>query len=73
MVTIKIFLTEFIFQDTLYAGPNIIAKDWQTAELAAIDNGLTVVGELTAMVIDKTKKKKYKDNVIPFPKDRVLH
>mgnify|MGYP006252951645 FL=1 len=69
----KIFLTEFTFDNILYSGPNIIAKDWQTAELAALDNGLTVVGELTAMVVEKTAKKKYKDNIIPFPKDRVLH
>ena len=69
----KIFLTEFIFDDKIYSGPTIMAKDWETAELAALDNGLTVIGELTTMVVPKTEKKKYKDNVIPFPKDRVLH
>ena len=69
----KIFLTEFIFDDKIYSGPTIMAKDWKTAELAALDNGLTVIGELTTMVVPKTEKKKYNDNVIPFPKDRVLH
>ena len=69
----KIFLTEFIFDDKIYSGPTIMAKDWKTAELAALDNGLTVIGELTTMVVPKTEKKKHKDNVIPFPKDRVLH
>ena len=34
----KIFLTEFIFKDVTYAGPNIIANDIDTAELAALDN-----------------------------------
>lgn len=69
----KIFLTEFIFKDVTYAGPNIIANDIDTAELAALDNGLTVVGELTAMVVEKPETKKHLNNVIPFPKDRILH
>ena len=69
----KIFLTEFIFEERIYAGPNIIAKDWDTAELAALDNGLTLVGELNGLVVDKKTEKKYADNVIPFPKNRILH
>ena len=77
----KIFLTEFIAPDNkLYNGPNIIAQDLHIAERAAFENGLEVVGELESLYVqdqpieqvNKTKTK-YKDNVIPFPKNRTIH
>ena len=70
----KIYLTEFIVNDITYAGPNIIAKDIESAEFAALENGLTIVGELNSLYVDKTiKKAKSKNNVIPFPKPKTLH
>ena len=75
----KIFLTEFIAPDNkLYSGPNIVAQDLRTAELAAFENGLEVVGELdslyvTDQFIGQKTKATYKDNVIPFPKNRTIH
>jgi len=73
----KIFLTEFIAPDNkLYNGPNIIAEDLRTAELAAFENGLVVAGELESLYVTGEpveQKTKYKDNVIPFPKNRTIH
>jgi hypothetical protein len=75
----KIFLTEFIAPDNkLYNGPNIIAQDLRTAELAAFENGLMVSGELDSLYVtgepvEQKTKTKYKDNIIPFPKNRTIH
>jgi hypothetical protein len=70
----KIYLTEFIVNNETYAGPNIVAKDFDSAEFAALENGLTIVGELNSLYVDKTiKKAKSKNNVIPFPKPKTLH
>ena len=75
----KIFLTEFIAPDNhLYSGPNIVAKDLRTAELAAFENGLMVAGELESLYVtdqlaEQKTKATYKDNIIPFPKNRTIH
>ena len=74
----KIFLTEFISNNNIYSGPNIVAEDLRTAKLAAFENGLEVVGELESLYvlnqpIEQGTKSKYKDNIIPFPKNRTIH
>ena len=70
----KIYLTEFIVNDITYAGPNIVAKDFDSAEFAALENGLTIVGELNSLYVDKSiKKTKSTNNVIPFHKPKTLH
>ena len=74
----KIFLTEFISNNNIYSGPNIVAEDLRTAKLAAFENGLEVVGELESLYvlnqpIEQGTKNKYKDNIIPFPKNRTIH
>jgi hypothetical protein len=77
----KIFLTEFISNNNIYSGPNIVAEDLRTAKLAAFENGLEVVGELDSLYVtnildlknEHGTKTKYKDNVIPFPKNRTIH
>ena len=53
----KIYLTEFIVNDITYAGPNIVAKDFDSAEFAALENGLTIVGELNSLFVEKSIKK----------------
>ena len=74
----KIFLTEFAASNKSYAGPNIIAENLRSAEIAAFQNGLVVIGELDSLyVIDANveteEKPKNKDNVIPFPKNKTIH
>jgi len=74
----KIFLTEFISNNNIYSGPNIVAEDLRTAKLAAFENGLEVVGELESLYvlnqpIEQGTKTKYQDNIIPFPKNRTIH
>ncbi len=51
---IKIFITEFEKDNEIYAGPNIYAVDWETAEEAALAVGCTVVGELSDIMIYDT-------------------
>ena len=43
----KIFLTEYEEQGKVYAGPNIVAKNLEAAQIAAEINNLTVVGEFS--------------------------
>ena len=51
---IKIFITEFEKDNEIYAGPNIYAEDWETAEEAAMAVGCTVVGELSDVMVYDT-------------------
>ena len=46
----KIFLTEMEDDGKRYAGPNILAPDWEEAEQAAKDNNLILVGEFVEIV-----------------------
>ena len=52
MQTMKIFLTEVEEDGKRYAGPNILAEDWQKAEQAAKHNNLILIGEFVEIVAD---------------------
>ena len=58
---LKIYLTEFTAEtdDKIYAGPNIFATDFDSAQEIADTMGLIVIGELTDIVsTELTGKKK---------------
>ena len=67
----KIFLTEMDVHGVTFAGPNIIAPNFNTAELAASKNNLVIVGELDSIYVDETKTKH--DNVVYLDDYRNLH
>tara|TARA_B100000029_G_scaffold64239_1_gene57539 strand:+ start:2187 stop:2393 length:207 start_codon:yes stop_codon:yes gene_type:complete len=67
----KIFLTEFETYGTTFAGPNIIAPTFETAEIAALKNNLVVVGELDSIYIDDSDIEH--DNVVNLDDYRNLH
>jgi predicted RecB family endonuclease len=46
----RIFATQFEHDGKTYAGPNIIARDFEQAEAIAELKGIEVVGELTDYV-----------------------
>ena len=46
----KIFLTEVEDNGKIYAGPNILAQNWEEAEQAAKYNNLILVGEFVEIV-----------------------
>ena len=67
----KIFLTEIEAYGTTFAGPNIIAPTFETAEIAALKNNLVVVGELDSIYIDDSYIEH--DNVVNLDDYRNLH
>ena len=67
----KIFLTEIEAYGTTFAGPNIIAPTFETAEIAALKNNLVVVGELDSIYIDDSDVQH--DNVVNLDDYRNLH
>jgi len=50
----KIFLTEVNYYDQVFAGPNIVAEDIESATRVAAENGLILVGELESIVVEKS-------------------
>ena len=48
----KIFLTEMEDDGKRYAGPNILAVNWEEAEQAANYNNLILVGEFVEIVTE---------------------
>ena len=54
-----------------FAGPNIIAPTFETAEIAALKNNLVVVGELDSIYIDDSDIEH--DNVVNLDDYRNLH
>ena len=48
----KIYLTEVEDNGKLYAGPNILAVNWEEAEKAAKYNNLILVGEFVEIVTE---------------------
>ena len=48
----KIFLTEMEDDGKRYAGPNILAVNWEEAEQAAKYNNLILVGEFVEIVTE---------------------
>ena len=48
----KIFLTEVEDNGKIYAGPNILALNWEEAEKAAKYNNLILVGEFVEIVTE---------------------
>jgi Flp pilus assembly secretin CpaC len=67
----KIFLTEMEAYGTTFAGPNIIASTFETAEIAAAQNHLVVVGQLDTIYIDDSNDEHI--NTIPNEVNRTLH
>ena len=67
----KIFLTEITAYGTTFAGPNIVAPTFETAEIAAAQNNLVVVGELDSIYIDESDVQH--DNVVQLDDYRNLH
>jgi len=67
----KIFLTEIEAYGTTFAGPNIVAPTFETAEIAAAQNNLVVVGELDSIYIDESDVQH--DNVVQLDDYRNLH
>ena len=59
----KIFLTEYEEQGTVYAGPNIVAKNLEAAQVAAEVNHLTVVGEFSEIYVNEGLMHFYKDSL----------
>ena len=47
----KIFLTEYEEQGKVYAGPNIVAKNLEAAQVAAEINNLTVAVSYTHLTL----------------------
>tara|TARA_B100000900_G_scaffold76200_1_gene60981 strand:- start:658 stop:858 length:201 start_codon:yes stop_codon:yes gene_type:complete len=48
----KIYLTEVEDNGKIYAGPNILALNWEEAEKAAKYNNLILVGEFVEIVTE---------------------
>ena len=48
----KIYLTEVEDNGKIYAGPNILALNWEEAEKAAKYNNLILVGEFVKIVTE---------------------
>tara|TARA_R100000388_G_scaffold30743_1_gene24073 strand:- start:243 stop:443 length:201 start_codon:yes stop_codon:yes gene_type:complete len=48
----KIYLTEVEDNGKIYAGPNILALNWEEAEQAAKYNNLILVGEFVEIVTE---------------------
>ena len=48
----KIYLTEVEDNRKIYAGPNILALNWEEAEKAAKYNNLILVGEFVEIVTE---------------------
>ena len=59
----KIFLTEIEKEGRRYAGPNIVAKNLEAAQVAAEINNLTVVGEFSEIYVDEGLMHFYKDSL----------
>ena len=60
----KIYITSFIHNGTEYAGPNIHADSFDSAEIIAKEQNLTVCGELTEIL---------QDNINEELDDKILH
>ena len=48
----KIYLTEMEIYGKVFAGPNIVASSLEKADEAALQSGLTVIGELDSLVVN---------------------
>ena len=59
----KIFMTEYEEQGKVYAGPNIVAKNLEAAQVAAEINNLTVVGEFSEIYVNEGLMHFYKDSL----------
>lgn len=54
-----IFLTEFLYEGKLYAGPNIIAENFQEAEEKADEYKVVIVGQLIDIIEDFDELEEY--------------
>ena len=68
-MTMKIFLTEMTKDRKTFAGPNIVAENWEEAEAAAECNNLKLLGEFKEIFV-KNELMSYLDEELS---DRVLH
>ena len=55
----KIFLTEVDYYGKVFAGPNIVADNIESATKVAENNGLTLVGELETIVVTESGESNY--------------
>ena len=55
----KIFLTEIDYYGKVFAGPNIVADNIESATKVAENNGLTLVGELETIVVTESGEYNY--------------
>jgi|TARA_B100000073_G_C23586390_1_gene514433 hypothetical protein len=55
----KIFLTEVDYYGKVFAGPNIVADNIESATKVAENNGLTLVGELETIVVTESGEYNY--------------
>ncbi len=65
----KIYLTEVTMDGQAFAGPNIMALDFETANRAAEDNGLTLIGELDTIIVNDKNSYTYTE----LPLDATVH
>ena len=69
MLIMKIFLTEVDYYGKVFAGPNIVAENMEVADKVAEENGLTLVGELETIVVQKSGSYDYQ----PSSTGEILH
>ena len=70
----KIFLTEYQEEDTIYAGLNIFAESFEEAESIANIHGLIIVGEITEIVYQpEFAKHDYLETIKMPTEKRILH
>tara|TARA_R100001510_G_scaffold39667_1_gene36117 strand:+ start:962 stop:1177 length:216 start_codon:yes stop_codon:yes gene_type:complete len=70
----KIFLTEYQEEDTIYAGLNIFAESFEEAESIADIHGLIIVGEITEIVYQPEFAKNDYLATIKMPTEKkILH
>ena len=67
----KIYLTEVEDNGKIYAGPNILALNWEEAEKAAKYNNLILVGEFVEIVTERGLMHYVEPE--DFNKEKVLH
>ena len=54
-----VFLTEFLYKGKLYAGPYIIAENFQEAEEKADEYKVVIVGQLADIIEDFDELEEY--------------
>tara|TARA_Y100001937_G_scaffold123006_1_gene185181 strand:- start:9968 stop:10180 length:213 start_codon:yes stop_codon:yes gene_type:complete len=69
----KIFLTEYEVDNTIYAGINIFAESIEEAEYIADLNDLVIVGEIVSVKFKPEFDNDYLGSIKPNIEKRVIH